>query len=103
MSTPVVAALLAELDERALHELAQRLAPHLPDVAAGGSADSAWLDSRRAAEHLGLSRHALHKLTAARAIPFEQEDTGCRLWFQREQLNEWVRAGRPATTRLRRS
>lgn len=53
---------------------------------------SAWLDSRAAAQYLGMTRNALHKLTARRQIPFEQDGPGCKLWFQRTRLDRW-RAG----------
>src|SRR5438132_9983965 len=40
------------------------------------SSSDAWLDARSAASYLGLTRTALHKLTAARTIPFEQDGPG---------------------------
>ena len=83
------------LDESGLALLAARLAPHLqtvmdqsPDVA-----PDEWLDSRGAAGCLGKSVAAIHKLTAARAIPFEQEGPGCKLWFRRSALDAWREAG----------
>ena len=39
-----------------------------------------WLTTREAAEYLGLSVQALHKLTATRTIPFEQEWPGAKCW-----------------------
>jgi hypothetical protein len=91
-------ALLDSLDETGLALLASRLAPHLQsllDQAPAGEGDE-WLDSRRAAQYLGISRYALHKLTSERAIPFEQEGPGCKLWFQRSALDAWreARGGR---------
>jgi hypothetical protein len=85
------AALLDSLSESDLRALAQRLEPYLPHP---GSADAGeWLDSRAAAAHLGISRNALHKLTAARQVPFEQEGAGCKVWFRRSELNHWREAG----------
>ncbi|MHB8490960.1 MAG: helix-turn-helix domain-containing protein [Solirubrobacteraceae bacterium] len=102
MSSPLANALLAELDEDALDALAERIAPR---VAAridrtSGEPDG-WLTTRAAAAYLGLSVVALHKLTAAQAVPFEQEGPGCRCWFRCSELDEWVRAGRPAARALR--
>jgi hypothetical protein len=84
-------ALLDALDERDDALLAERLAPHLaqmldlrPEEPRGG-----WLDSHSAAQYLGMSRNALHKLTAERAIPFEQEGPGCKLFFKRAELDAW--------------
>lgn len=52
-----------------------------------------WLDSRQAAEYLGLHRDTLRRLAAARAIPAEQDGRGCKLFFRREVLDEWRRCG----------
>jgi hypothetical protein len=46
-----------------------------------------WLDAKQAADYLGLSIDALHKLTAARQLPAEQEVPGHKLWFRRSQLD----------------
>jgi excisionase family DNA binding protein len=85
-------ALLAALDDGDLAELASRLAPFLP---APPTTDDRWFTSSEAAEHLGLSLNALHKLTAARTIPFEQKTPGCKCWFRRSDLDRW-RDGRAA-------
>ena len=52
-----------------------------------------WLDSREAAEYLGMHRDTLRRLAAARAIPAEQDGRGCKLHFRRPALDEWRRAG----------
>jgi excisionase family DNA binding protein len=83
-------ALLDELGPDDLAELAARLAPFLP--APEDPAPDGWLSTREAASHLGISVNALHKLTAARAIRFEQAKPGGRCWFRRSDLDAW-RAG----------
>ena len=87
--THLAAALLAQLDDEALAELAARLAPFLPSSEATN--EDRWLSTRQAADHLGISPNALHKLTAARAIPFEQERPGAKCWFRRSELDAWRR------------
>jgi len=52
-----------------------------------------WLDSRGAAEYLGLHPDTIRKLAAERAIPAEQDAPGCKLFFLRQDLDEWRRAG----------
>jgi excisionase family DNA binding protein len=52
-----------------------------------------WLDSRQAAEYLGLHRDTLRRLAAARAIPSEQDGRGCKLFFRQAALDEWRRSG----------
>ena len=58
-----------------------------------------WLDAAGAARYLGMPKTALHKLTAARAIPFEQESAGCKLYFKRSDLDAWRRQGGGRTPR----
>lgn len=99
--SPTAAALLAELrsDPDALRELAVALAPYVPT--AQPPADDSWLDARAASEYLGLPLsgpnrrpHALHKLTAARAIEFEQDCPGGRMYFRRSALDAYRRGQR---------
>ena len=71
-------------------DLAAVLRPHLQhqqSVAVG------WMTSREAATHLGLTLPALHRLTAARAVPFEQDSPGGKCWFNRADLDAWRRGG----------
>jgi excisionase family DNA binding protein len=83
----IVAALLAELDDQALAELARRLQPHLAEPARVG--DDGWLSTKQAAAYLGITVNALHKLTRARALPFEQSSPGGKCWFRRADLDGW--------------
>ncbi len=87
--TSLARALLAELDDDALDELAALLAPRLQHRLAMAPADDGWLDTPAAADYLGLSRHALHRLTADRRIPFSQDAPGARCYFRRRDLDEW--------------
>lgn len=48
-----------------------------------------WLDSRRAAEYLGIGRDSLRRLAAERSIPTEQAGVGCKLFFRRSALDAW--------------
>jgi hypothetical protein len=87
-----MAKLMLELivsDPEALAVLADAIAPHLHE--ADPDSDH-WMDTRAAAAYLGLSSaNALHKLTAARQIPFEQDAPGGKCWFQKSQLDAWRR------------
>jgi len=88
--TPLARALLAELDGEALRELAELLRPLLTLEQAD---DDRWMGTRDAAAYLGLTPNALHKLTAAREIPFSQDTAGGKCWFLRSELDAWRRAG----------
>jgi hypothetical protein len=83
---------VAALDDRALDTLAERLAPRLdPRLRPAAPPTDEWLDARGAAAYLGLTLNALHKHTAARTIPFEQNIAGGKLWFKRDRLDAWRR------------
>jgi excisionase family DNA binding protein len=85
--------------ESALEALVGRIAAQIASavvaqLTAGRPDDQAeWLDSRRAAEYLGVHRDTLRKLAAERAIPAEQDGRGCKLFFRRVDLDEWRRRG----------
>jgi hypothetical protein len=90
-----MAALSLDLAPDALDALAERLADlvlvRLRE--AQGHDDDRWMDSQQAAAYLGLSLNALHKRTAARAIPFGQDSPGAKCWFLRSELDRWRREG----------
>lgn len=64
-------------------------------------AEEEWLDARGAAEYLGVHRDTLRKLAAARAVPVHQEGPGCKLYFRREELDEWRRSDCAGRSRVR--
>ena len=80
-------ALLAELGEADLQALADRLRPYLTPI----EEPDRWLNAAEAAEHLGLSVHAIRRLAAdpRSGLPVHQEREGCKLWFKRLELDEW--------------
>ena len=88
----LASALLDALDDDALDALAERLAPHLADrLAAAAPRPDGWLDARGAAAYLGISRNALHRLSAERRLPCSQQRPGGRLYFRRDDLDRWRR------------
>jgi excisionase family DNA binding protein len=83
----VLEVLIAEVAERVAAALVSRLGGETSETV------PEWLDSRRAAEYLGVHRDTLRKLAAERAIPAEQDGPGCKLFFRRCDLDNWRRAG----------
>lgn len=84
-------ALQVILDPAQLDALAERIAEHLHDRRAPRDEQQAgWLDSAQAAAYLGRSTTALHKLTAARSIPFSQDRPGAKCFFKRSDLDAWM-------------
>lgn len=93
-------ALVLSLDEESLRLLASRLQPYLHQE--DRPAERVWLSTAEAAEHLGITVHALHKHTSARTVPFEQTVPGAKCWFDRAELDAWRRSqGRFASRRQR--
>jgi excisionase family DNA binding protein len=82
---------LDELVENIAERVAASVARQLREQFS--SPDDEWLDSRRAAEYLGLHRDSLRRLAAERAIPADQDGPGCKLYFRRAALDEWRRSG----------
>lgn len=92
MSTPsLAAALLSELDDIALKDRLRPLVAELIREQQQQPQQDGWLDAKRAAGYLSITANALHKLTAAREIPFEQGGPGCKLWFRPSELDAWRR------------
>jgi excisionase family DNA binding protein len=63
---------------------------------------SDWMDARSAAGYLGIHRDTLRKLAAQRAIPVHQDGPRCKLYFRRDELDDWRRSARPSRTRAAR-
>jgi hypothetical protein len=84
----VVAALLAELDDRALEELAAKLRPFL-------AAGDGWLGTRDAAAYAGCTVHALRHAMGRGDVEFEQACPGGKTWLRRAALDRWRDARRP--------
>ena len=79
--------LLGQLAEFVAERVAARLA------APREASRDEWLDTRRAAEYLGIGRDSLRRLAAERAIPTEQAGVGCKLYFRRSDLDQWRCSG----------
>ena len=61
----------------------------------------AWMSIETAARYLDSPVQRLRKLVARREIPYSQEAPGCRVFFARADLDQWMaarRTGRAATT-----
>jgi excisionase family DNA binding protein len=82
--------------------LAQRILERLEQRQAARAAPAAspWLTFAQACIYLGLSRNALYKLTAARAIPCRKKHGGQGLRFHRDELDQWMRDQYPRLDRL---
>src|SRR4051794_999717 len=68
-------------------QISNQLAERLPAVETNGSP---WLTFDAACPYLGLSKDALYKLTAARAIPCRKKLGGQGLRFHRDELDAWM-------------
>lgn len=87
--------LLAHLADLVASQVVERLARHEPHAV------DEWLDTRSAAEYLGIHRDSLRRLAAERAIPAEQAGAGCKLFFRRSDLDAWRREGSASVIGIR--
>jgi excisionase family DNA binding protein len=94
--TTLLDQLLGRLADLVADRLAERTMAN-SDVQA-----SEWMDARDAADYLGLHRDTLRKLAAQRAIPAHQDGPRCRLYFRRDELDDWRRSGRATSMRATR-
>jgi len=78
-------------DSELAADLAAVLSPHLQRHEQ--SVADSWMNTREAAAYLGLTLAALHRLTASRTVPFEQDAPGGKCWFSRADLDNWRRRG----------
>jgi len=76
------------LDDDQLDRLAVRISEQLAGRLHYQQEDR-WLSTQQAADYLGVSVSSLHRLTAGRQIPFEQEGPNCRCYFRRSDLDDW--------------
>lgn len=90
-------ALVDAFTDDQLKRLAHRLRPWIVECLRGTDAghpdNDGWLDTKAAAQYLGISRNALHKLTAARTIPSHQDGPGCKHYFRATELDAWRKGG----------
>ena len=85
---------VSSLIEEFIGQLAERVAVRLAEETISRATSTAeWLDSRHAAEYLGVHRDTLRKLAGERGIPSEQDGPGCKLWFRRSDLDAWRQGG----------
>jgi excisionase family DNA binding protein len=78
--------------EELVDALATRLASLLDPRS---DSQTSWLTLEEAAEHLRLTPHALRKLVQRNQIPtFQPNGRGTRHYFDRNELDGWIRSGR---------
>lgn len=76
------------LDAATIDALADALAARVAELISV-PAEGGWLDAPAAAQYLGISTTALHKLTSARELVFSQAVPGGRCYFRRADLDAY--------------
>jgi excisionase family DNA binding protein len=51
-----------------------------------------WMSVLTAARYLDVSEERIRKLVTRNEIPYSQQEAGCRIFFDRLALDEWMRA-----------
>jgi excisionase family DNA binding protein len=64
----------------------------LARIAADQEQRDGWLDTRGAADYLGVHRDTIRRLAAEGVIPAQQAGVGCKLYFRRDDLKDWRRS-----------
>ena len=75
--------------DRVADLIADKVAERLLRQRADASGDAVWMTTREAAEYLGMTVNALHRLTAERRVPFSQDRPGAKCWFRRSELDAY--------------
>jgi excisionase family DNA binding protein len=86
----VARAILEELTDDDLRDLAERLRPLMTvsETRSGEDADR-WLTAAEAAAYVGMSYGAFKKYADRREMRFEQRKPGGKRWFRRRDLDAW--------------
>jgi excisionase family DNA binding protein len=71
--------------------LTERIAARLPQPP---DTEDGWMDTRAAADYIGLTPNALHKIAARDGIPCSRPAGTRKLRFRRSELDEWMREDR---------
>lgn len=58
--------------------------------------DKTFLTAKEAAAYLGFSVNSLYNKCSRKQIPYYKPNAG-KIYFRREELDEWIQAGRVAT------
>lgn len=99
MSSPV--SLSVQLPDDLVEQIARRVAELLRNHRENEvDEQSPWLTFEQACAYTGLSRDALYKLTAARAIAMRKRRDGQGLRFHRDELDAWMDTYFPRVDRL---
>jgi excisionase family DNA binding protein len=86
-------ALLAELDDRALDELAKALAPRIASLQSGSSPEQdPWLNAKQAASYLGCTPDRIYDLS--QLCRLQPRRDGRRLLFRRSDLDRYLEESR---------
>ena len=88
-SRDTLASLVVTLIEQLRHELRTELLAELHRDQQGATWPE-WMSVETAARYLDMPVERIRKLIARRAIPFAQEGSGCRIFFSRHDLDDWM-------------
>jgi hypothetical protein len=79
-----------------VHLLQPDLIRLIESIGAANALADSWMDLNDASVYAGITTDAMHKHTAAKTVPFEQDVPGGKCWFKRSGLDAWRRgAWRP--------
>jgi excisionase family DNA binding protein len=80
----------ADVLELVISAVTERVLATRVDDSLGGGLPPEWMTVENAARYLDMKVERLRKLVAYREVPFHQEAPGCRIYFRRRDLDEWM-------------
>jgi excisionase family DNA binding protein len=86
LPTEVLEVIVAEAKTSVLEELAAR----------GDASWPEWMSVETVARYLDVPEERVRKLKDRGAIPYYQDGPGCRVFFRRRELDEWMSGFRQA-------
>ncbi len=78
-----------ELSDEDVERIAQRVAFLVERQRTQQKTEDPWLNIRQAADHLGMTVHALRHRVARRAVPYVQEAPNSKIYFRTSELDAW--------------
>lgn len=89
--TALAKALLTEMGDEFVAALAQAVADRVPAFVGTTDGGSPWMDADAAATYLSIGKSTLYKHQRAGLIPAYQDGPAARLFFHRDELDEYRR------------
>jgi excisionase family DNA binding protein len=90
--------LTLNLPQAALEAIAELVSAHFPERPPSSDWPE-WMSVETTARYLDVTEERIRKLKDRREIPYYQDGPGCRVFFRRAELDDWMATFRRAARR----